>query len=71
MEITNTLPVWERPAYLLERLPQALLAGDLQRSRLIAARRAWEEKPELLVEKFIPMFLEGLQNLRPSLATPH
>jgi rubrerythrin len=71
VEITNTLPVWERPAYLLERLPQALLAGDLQRSRLIAARRAWEEKPELLVEKFIPMFLEGLQNLRPSLATPH
>ncbi|MFN9618149.1 MAG: ferritin-like domain-containing protein [Synechococcaceae cyanobacterium] len=71
VEITNTLPVWERPAYLLERLPQALLAGDLQRSRLIAARRAWDEKPELLVEKFIPMFLEGLQNLRPSLATPH
>ena len=71
VEITNTLPVWERPAYLLERLPRALLAGDLQRSRLIAARRAWEEKPELLVEKFIPMFLEGLQNLRPSLATPH
>jgi hypothetical protein len=71
VEITNTLPVWERPAYLLERLPQTLLAGDLQRSRLLAARRAWEEKPELLVEKFIPMFLEGLQNLRPSLATPH
>jgi hypothetical protein len=71
VEITNTLPVWERPGYLLERLPQALLAGDLQRSRLLAARRAWEEKPELLVERFIPMFLEGLQNLRPSLATLH
>ncbi|MEB3255128.1 MAG: ferritin-like domain-containing protein [Synechococcaceae cyanobacterium] len=68
VEITNTLPLWERPAYLLERLPQALLSQDLQKSRLLAARRAWEEKPELLVEKFIPMFLEGLQNLRPSLA---
>jgi len=68
VEITNTLPLWERPAYLLERLPQALLSQDLQKSRLLAARRVWEEKPELLVEKFIPMFLDGLRNLRPSLA---
>ncbi|MFO0038145.1 MAG: ferritin-like domain-containing protein [Synechococcaceae cyanobacterium] len=68
VEITNTLPVWERPGYLLERLPQALLSQDLQKSRFLAARRVWEEKPELLVEKFIPMFLDGLRNLQPSLA---
>jgi hypothetical protein len=68
VEITNTLPLWERPAYLLERLPQALLSQDLQKSRFQAARRVWEEKPELLVEKFVPMFLDGLRNLRPSLA---
>jgi hypothetical protein len=68
VEITNTLPLWERPGYLLDRLPQALLSQDLQKSRLLAARRVWEEKPELLVEKFIPMFLDGLRNLRPSLA---
>jgi hypothetical protein len=68
VEIANTLPIWERPAYLLERLPQALLSQHLQKSRVLAARRVWEEKPEELVNTFIPMFLKGLQNLRPSLA---
>ncbi|MFN7900286.1 MAG: DUF455 family protein [Synechococcaceae cyanobacterium] len=69
VEIANTLPVWERPSFLLERLPEALLSQDLQKSRFLAAKRVWEEKPEKLVEQFIPMFLKGLQNLRPSLAT--
>jgi rubrerythrin len=68
VEIANTLPVWERPSYVLERLPQALLSPDLNRSRLLAVKRVWEEKPEKLVETFIPMFLKGLQNLRPLLA---
>jgi hypothetical protein len=70
VEIANTLPAWERPAYLLERLPQALLSPDLTKSRLFAVKRVMEEKPEKLVEQFIPMFLSGLNNLRPSLATP-
>ena len=69
VEIANTLPVWERPAYLLERLPQALLSQDLQKSRVLASRRLSEEKTEELINTFIPMFLKGLQNLRPSLAT--
>lgn len=69
VEIANTLPVWERPSYVLERLPQALLSPDLNKSRLLAVKRVWEEKPEKLVESFIPMFLKGLQNLRPSLAS--
>jgi hypothetical protein len=69
VEIANTLPVWERPAYVLERLPQALLSPDLQKSRAMAFRRVIEDKPEQLVQQFIPMFLKGLQNLRPSLAT--
>ena len=69
VEIANTLPVWERPAYVLERLPQALLSPDLQKSRVMAFRRVIEDKPEQLVPQFIPMFLKGLQNLRPSLAT--
>jgi uncharacterized ferritin-like protein (DUF455 family) len=68
MEIANTLPAWERPRYLLERLPQALFAPDLQKSRLLAVQRVWEEKPEKLVEQFIPMFLGGLRHLRPSVA---
>jgi uncharacterized ferritin-like protein (DUF455 family) len=68
VEIANTLPAWERPRYLLERLPQALFAPDLQKSRLLAVQRVWEEKPEKLVEQFIPMFLGGLRHLRPSVA---
>ena len=69
VEIANTLPPWERPGYVLERLPQALLSPDLQKSRIFAVKRVLEDRPEKLVEQFIPMFLSGLRNLRPSLAT--
>jgi hypothetical protein len=69
VEIANTLPAWERPRYLLERLPLALFAPDLQKSRLNAVQRVWEDNPQNLVEKFIPMFLGGLRHLRPSVAT--
>jgi len=69
VEITNTLPVWQRPQYLMERLPQALLAPDLQKSRFLAVQRVMQDKPEKLVEQFIPMFLSGLQNLRPTVAS--
>jgi hypothetical protein len=53
----------------MERLPQALLAPDLQKSRFLAVQRVWQDKPEKLVEQFIPMFLSGLQHLRPSVAS--
>jgi hypothetical protein len=69
VEIANTLPLWQRTGYVLERLPQALLSQDLQKSRVLAIRRVWEEKPEMLMEQFIPTFLAGLRNLRPSLAS--
>jgi len=69
VEITNTLPVWQRPGYLIERLPQALLAPDLQKSRFLAVQRVMQDKPEKLLDQFIPMFLSGLQNLRPSVAS--
>ena len=68
VEISNTLPVWDRPAYLMERLPQALLAPNLQKSRFLAVQRLLQDKPEKLVEQFIPMFLSGLQHLRPTVA---
>ncbi|MFN9872539.1 MAG: ferritin-like domain-containing protein [Cyanobacteriota bacterium] len=68
VEIANTLPAWERPSYLLERLPQALLSPDLHKSRAMAFKRVMEDSPERLVQQFIPMFLKGLENLRPSLA---
>ena len=53
---------------MLERLPQALLAPDLQKSRFLAVQRLLQDKPEKLVEQFIPTFLSGLQHLRPSVA---
>ncbi|MDJ0702161.1 MAG: ferritin-like domain-containing protein [Leptolyngbyaceae cyanobacterium MO_188.B28] len=60
LDIANTLPVWERPQYLLERLPATLFSPDLQRTRITAAQRAWERDPQAFTEKFIPMFLKGL-----------
>ncbi|MCU0526494.1 MAG: ferritin-like domain-containing protein [Elainella sp. Prado103] len=60
LDIANTLPVWQRPQYLMERLPQTLLAPDLQRTRITAVQRAWERDPQAFMERFVPMFLGGL-----------
>jgi tRNA isopentenyl-2-thiomethyl-A-37 hydroxylase MiaE len=62
LDIAETLPVWERPGYLMERLPQTLLAPDLQRTRIEAAQRAWNRDPQAFMERFVPMFLNGLTN---------
>lgn len=61
LDIAETMPVWQRPGYLMERLPATLLAPDLQRTRIMAAQRAWQKDPQAFVEKFIPMFLNGIQ----------
>lgn len=60
LDIANTLPLWQRPQYLAERLPQTFLSPDLQRTRIAIAQRAWNRDPQAFVEKFIPMFLNGL-----------
>lgn len=60
LDIANTMPVWQRPQYLMERLPQTLLAPDLQRSRIEIAQRAWQRDPQAFMERFVPMFLNGL-----------
>ncbi|APB34091.1 hypothetical protein GlitD10_1765 [Gloeomargarita lithophora Alchichica-D10] len=57
VDIARTLPVWERPGYLMERLPAALLAPDLQRSRMDIMQRAWQNDPQKFIERFIPLFL--------------
>lgn len=57
VDIARTLPVWERPGYLMERLPSALLAPDLQRSRIDIMQRAWQKDPQKFIERFIPLFL--------------
>ncbi|MBD2353596.1 DUF455 family protein [Tolypothrix sp. FACHB-123] len=60
VEVANTMPVWQRPQYLMERLPQTLLAPELQFTRIQAAQKAWERDPQAFMEKFVPMFLNGI-----------
>jgi hypothetical protein len=62
VDIANTMPMWERPQYLMERLPATLLAPDLQMTRVDVAQRAWKRDPQAFVEKFVPMFLNGMNN---------
>jgi rubrerythrin len=62
LDVANTLPLWERPAYLMERLPQTLIAPDLQLTRVQAAQKAWNRDPQAFMEKFVPMFLNGLNS---------
>jgi uncharacterized ferritin-like protein (DUF455 family) len=64
LEIAETLPIWERPQYLMERLPKTLLAPDLQMTRIEAVQRAWQRDPKAFMEKFVPMFLNGISSPR-------
>lgn len=65
VDIANTMPVWERPGYLMERLPMTLFAPELQKTRLSAAQKAWNRDPEAFMKTFVPMFLEGIQRRSP------
>jgi hypothetical protein len=60
LDIADTMPLWERPRYLMERLPHALLAPELQLTRLDILQRAWKRDPKALMERVVPMFLSGL-----------
>lgn len=57
MDVVNTLPLWERPQYLMTRLPETLLDPELQKVRITAAQKAWNRDPQAFVTQFIPMFL--------------
>jgi hypothetical protein len=57
MDVVNTLPLWERPQYLMARLPETILDPELQKIRITAAQKAWNRDPEAFVTQFIPMFL--------------
>jgi hypothetical protein len=61
LDIANTLPVWERPGYLMERLPATLLAPEVQKTRVTAAQKAWQRDPEAFIKTFVPLFLQGIQ----------
>jgi hypothetical protein len=69
VDIANTMPIWERPQYLMERLPMSLLAPDLQKTRVDVAQRVWNRDPQAFMEKFVPMFLNGLNTLEKKPAT--
>jgi len=69
VEIANTMPMWERPQYLMERLPMTLLAPDLQMTRVEVAQQAWKRDPQAFMEKFVPMFLNGLNTIEKKPAT--
>jgi rubrerythrin len=61
VEVANTIPLWERPQYLMERLPQSLLAPELQSTRIQIAQRAWQNDPQAFIEKLVPMFINGIK----------
>ncbi len=63
LEVANEMPLWERPQYLMERLPQTLLAPDLQITRIDAVQRVLRRDPKELMERFVPMFLQGLNGM--------
>jgi len=63
VDIANTMPMWERPQYLMERLPASLVAPDLQMTRVDVAQRAWNRDPQAFMEKLVPMFLNGLNTI--------
>jgi len=69
VDIANTMPMWERPQYLMERLPRTLLAPDLQKTRVDVAQRAWNRDPQAFMEEFVPMFLNGLNTVEKKPAT--
>ena len=62
LEITSTMSMWERTQYFIERLPQTLVAPELQMTRIQVAQRAWNRNPQDFMEKFVPMFFNGLNN---------
>ncbi len=55
-KIAETLPLWQRPQYLMEHLPQAVFDENLNTTRLNLVKKAWERDPVKFVENFIPMF---------------
>ena len=66
MAIAETMPLWQRPQYLMERLPQTILAPELQKTRIDVVQRAWKRDPQAFLEKFVPMFISGISKSSPS-----
>ncbi|AGY59821.1 ferritin-like domain-containing protein [Gloeobacter kilaueensis] len=54
-EIAETLPVWERPGYLMEHLPR--IVPETQLARLTFAQMAFQRDPVRFVQRFLPALL--------------
>jgi rubrerythrin len=61
LEITKTMPIWEQTSYFMEKLPQTLFDPQLQLTRIDAAQRAWARSPQDFLDKFVPMFFQGIK----------
>jgi len=59
MKVVDTLPVWQRPQYLVEHLSETLIAPELQKTRATMIQKAWQMDPVNFVQKFIPMFFNN------------
>lgn len=59
MKVVETMPVWQRPQYLMEHLPETLFAPELQKTRINLMQQAWQRDPINFVQKFIPMFFSA------------
>ena len=64
LEVTKTMPFWERSQYLMQRLPETLLSPELQMTRIQVAHQAWQRDPQAFIEKFVPMFFNGLDSIQ-------
>ena len=64
LQVTKTMPFWERSQYLMQRLPETLLAPELQMTRIQVAQQAWQRDPQAFIEKFVPMFFNGLDSIQ-------
>jgi rubrerythrin len=62
IEISETLPIWERPQYLAEQLPR--LIPDVNKARFGTARMVFQRNPADFIQRFIPMVM-GLNKQQP------
>jgi hypothetical protein len=52
VEIADTMPIWDRPGYLLEHLPRIL--PETQAARFSLAQLAFKRDPATFLQKFLP-----------------
>jgi rubrerythrin len=60
MAISETMPLLERTQYLMKHIPEMLFDPQLQSFRIEMAQKAWQKDPKIFVEKFLPMFFNGI-----------